>query len=295
MKKYLIAGIIALIMIMPISGAVNIFSTNEVEETQINNLGADFTHAVIGEYVTTTSCPHCPTASSQLYSIYDSGDYDFYYVTMVADENPRVYNRASELGVTAVPDVYFDGGYENILGEQVDEQPYRNAIVQCGEREVPDIGLDVDVVWKGNGILKITVTIENNEPEEFDGHLRVYIVEPESRWDDSSSNPYHFGVLDIPIDRDAALVQGQPKPLGDTYTFTRTWFGSLYGFGDITEDNTMVIAAVFEKDSDYAVQTAAAEPTTSEGFQFIFSGKLINLLLQLIRENGILSRLLNLS
>lgn len=295
MNKYLITIIMAFIIIVPVAGATNILSSDEAEAQTQTNTFYDFTHTVIAEYGTMTTCPYCVTAASQLYNIFNSGDLDFYYVSLVWDTgNINVRDRLKELGVTGVPDVYFDGGYRNVGSAQTTEQPYRDAITQCGEREVPDIDVDVDVIWKGSGILKITVTVENNDPEEFSGHLRVYIVEKESRWNDNGGNPYHYAALDIPIDRGLAVVsQSQPKPLGDTYTFKRTWFGFLHGFGDITQENTMVIAAVFDKDSDYAVQTAVAEPT-AEGFQFIFSERPMILLFQLLKEHGILSRLLNL-
>ena len=294
MKKYLMVGIVAFIMIMPMIGASEEFST---ERTEIIEPSATFesTHTVLIEYVGQTTCGYCPTASNQLSSIYAAGDLDFYYVSMILDVNPRVYPRVQELGVTGTPDVYFDGGYRNIIGAQGDEQPYRNATTQSGEREVPDIDIDVDVQWIGGGTLKISVTVTNNEAEEYDGHLRVYIVEPEARWEYVGGGDIHYGVLDIPIDRSLAMPQGQIRPLGDTYTFSKTWFGFLYGFGDITQNNIMVIAAVFDKDTGHAVQTASVEPTVASGalFQFISSRPMM-ILFQLMREQGILSRLLNL-
>ena len=250
-------------MLVPLTGAENVLPEIMIKTpSSISN--EDFTHSVLAEYATTTTCGYCPTASNQLYSIYNSGDYEFYYISLVANANPKIYGRVTELGVSSVPDVYFDGGYVNILGAQIDEQPYRNAIVNCGERTVPDLDVDVSVEWIGGGTLKITVTVQNNEVEEYNGHLRVYIVEPESRWDDADGNPYHFGALYIPIDKPLAVPYSQPGILGETYTFTKTWFGALHGFGDITQDNTLVIATVFDEDTDYAVQTATAEPTSSE-------------------------------
>jgi len=102
MKKYVIAGVLAILMIMPIIGAANI--TNNKIEVQSSDIlsGDDFTHTVIGEYVTTTSCGYCPTASSQLYSIYNSEDYEFYYITLVADMNSKIYSRVTELGTTGL-------------------------------------------------------------------------------------------------------------------------------------------------------------------------------------------------
>jgi len=202
MKKYLVAIVIVLILLLPAVGASNLLVSDKTEiKTPLNILEDDFTHSIIGK--------------------------------------------------------------------QDDEQPYRNAIQQCGNRDVPDIDVDVNVQWKGNAILKISVTVQNNEPEDYNGYLRVYIVEIESRWNDASGNPYHFGVLYIPIEKSLAMPRAQVKPLGDSYTFTRTWIGALYGFGDVTQDNVMVIASVFDPDSDYAVETAADTPTSS-GYNNIF-------------------------
>lgn len=264
MKKYLILSIVALVLMLPITGASTILSTNEAAETPSNMSYEEVTHTVFVEYASLTTCGPCVTASAQLYSIYNSGDLDYKYVTLVADEgNYRITGRVTALGVVAVPDVFFDGGYKRIKGSQGSELPYRNAITQSGERAVPDIDIDVDVTWLGGGRLKIKVTVVNNEVDEFKGHIRTYVVEKESRWNDNSGNPYHYAALDIPIDKDINVVMIEPQQLGDTYTFSKTWFGSLYGFGDITKENTIVIAAVYDGESDYAVQTASAEPTGS--------------------------------
>lgn len=285
MKKYLIIGITILMMVTPLAAASpHAMSAVKAGVKQVRMSQEDFTHTVMVEYGTTTTCPYCVIASGQLYSIYNSGDLDFYYVSLVYDKgNANVRSRLQELGVSSIPDVYFDGGYKRMLGAQQDEQPYRNAITQCGERTVPNINVDVNVEWKGGGTLKITVNVLNNEPSDYNGHLRVYVVEKESRWDDNGGNPYHFGVLDIPIDRSLSISQsqqqGQPSPLGGTtYTFVKTWRGALYGFGDITKDNTMVIASVFDPDSGYAVQTAAAEPTSGGGSSVTLSSQMQQLL-----------------
>jgi hypothetical protein len=291
MKKYLISGILALIVLMPIIGAGEVFTSEiskEFEPSSTNEL----THTVLIEYVGQTTCGYCPTASNQLSSIYDAGDLDFYYVSMILDVNPRVYPRVQELGVTGTPDVYFDGGFNSIVGAQTDEQPYRTAITQSGERVVPDIDIDVSAEFKGGGTIKISVTVTNNEAEEYDGHLRVYIVEPEARWEYNVGGDIHYGVLDIPIDKSLALPQGgQYRPLGDTYTFTKTWLGAIFGFNDITEDNIKVIAAVFDGETDHAVQTAAAEPTSStEQFNFFENFRIFRFL----KERGFFLRFFNL-
>lgn len=272
MKKNLLVAIAIIILVTPVAAASTMMSTSMKTATiqQMNVPLENFTHTVMVEYGTTTTCPYCVIASGQLYSIYNSGDLDFYYVSLVGDQgNSNVWGRLQELGISSIPDVYFDGGYRHLLGAQSTEQPYRNAISTCGEREVPDIYIDVDVEWKGAGTLKILVTVTNNEAEDYNGHLRVYVVEKTSRWDDNSGNPYHFAVLDIPIDSDLTVVESQQGYTLDarasTYTFKKTWFGALHGFGDITQDNVMVIASVFDPDSEDAVQAAAAEPTLADG------------------------------
>jgi hypothetical protein len=35
--------------------------------------------------------------------------------------------------------------------------------------------------------------------QPYNGYLRVYVVEPTSRWDNYDADPYHFGFLDFAI------------------------------------------------------------------------------------------------
>ena len=276
-------------LMIPVVSATDISIEKKSEKT--STLRQDFTHTVFVEYGSMTTCPPCITASAQLYSIYNSEDLDFNYVTLLWDEgNYNVRGRLLELGVVAVPDVYFDGGYKRVEGPQTNVTPYRSAITNSGERDVPDIDIDVDVTWLGGGKLKIGVTVINNDVEEFNGRIRTYIVEKESRWDDYGGNPYHYVALYIPIDKTLAVVKSRARRLGDTYTISKTWWGSLYGFGDIKQENIVVIAALFEKDTKYVVQTASAEPTTTSS-----NYRPINLMiLRLLERFLVLERLINL-
>jgi len=276
MKKIIILSVMVLIFFMPLTGAVNI-STNIEKEKNLTNkniFNEDFTHTVLAEYISKSTCPYCPQASSQLYSIYNSDDYDFYYLTIITDKlaelsllaQSNIMNRIRDLGVKYVPDVYFDGGYKHEQGAQPNSDQYISDIVQCGGRDTPDIDLNLEVEWKSKGAIKINVNVQNNEPEEYNGRLMVYITEIESQWTDAQNDQYHFAVLDIPLDKSLALVkknskakiESQIQPLAKTYTFTKWWFG------DITQDNTRVIATVLDKETGYAVQTASATPSPSE-------------------------------
>ena len=279
MKRIFVVSVMAIILLMPLIGAVNLTKSDEDNQELVKNISTyDFTHTVLVEYASKSTCPHCPTASSQLYSIYDSGDYPFYYVTMVTDKiaslplgaQSRIYPRINELGVEYIPDVYFDGGLIQLTGKQSDEQPYRDSIIQSGERAVPDIDVSVNVDWIGIGIIKISVTVQDNEVEKYEGKLRVYVTKIESEWTDALDNPYHYTVLDIPVDKSLTVVHQnvkkqdiQNQDLEGSYTFTKIWAG------DITKDNCMVVAAVFDKDTDYAVQAASAFPSSANTFDKI--------------------------
>ena len=76
----------------------------------------------------------------------------------------------------------------------------------------------------------------------YTGHLRVYVVEPVSRWKDNNGGPYHFGFLGFAFNDDISI---DPQ---DTLQKSLTWNG------DVTEDNVMVIAVVSnsEQHQEYA-------------------------------------------
>ncbi|UCF49458.1 MAG: hypothetical protein JSU91_06850 [Thermoplasmatales archaeon] len=277
MKKILLASVLALMLVIPVANAIDISKEN-ITENPISPM-QEFTHTVFVEYGSLTTCGPCVIASAQLYSIYNAGDLDFYYTTLVWDEgNLNVRGRLAALGVVGVPDVFFDGGYKRIIGGQASEFPYRSAITESGERDVPDIDISLDVTWLGGAKIKIDIVVVNNEVEEFNGRIRTYIVEKESRWNDYSGNPYHYAALDIPIDKSLAVVKTRARPLGETYTISKTWRGNLLGFGNITQENTMVIVAIFDPDNDYVVQTAAAEPVSQIGNYEQFNLMIIKLL-----------------
>ena len=289
MRKYLVGIIMILLLMVPIAGASNIFSINNLKkETSSSNFNAEFTHKVFVEYGTMTTCGPCVTANAQLYSIYSSGDLDFNYVTLVWDEGvKKVHNRLKDLGVVSVPHVFFDGKFKNILGGQSSETPYRNAITLSGNRTVPDIDISISTIWKGGGTLKITVNINNNGPDTYNGHLRVYVTEIVSRWNDNSGKPYHYAALDIPLDKTVSLTAG-------TSTYEKTWLGGFWGFGDITRDNIIVMATLFDASTDYVVDTTGAKPTTCSSKSIIPSALLPNIF-EIVMDNfPLLAKMLSL-
>jgi hypothetical protein len=99
-----------------------------------------------------------------------------------------------------------------------------------------------------------------NTNRPYDGTLRVYVVEPESRWDDYDGNPYHFAVLDIALEETLSIE------FMDTYNTQLNWKGSDYGYDNIQEDNIMVIAAVFNPESNKRY----ANPPTKNPFNAFY-------------------------
>jgi len=123
MKKIMPICIIG-ILILSGFGAVALNVDNEkldFDTVDFENTGGgsrDFTHTVLAEYATATWCGYCHHAHTALKNIYASGDYPFYYVSLVRDMNPSVVDPRinNELNLYGYPTVYFDGGAEVEVG-----------------------------------------------------------------------------------------------------------------------------------------------------------------------------------
>lgn len=218
------------------------------QESDMSNLV--FTHTVLGEYCTTTTCGYCPTASAQIYQVYNMG-YQFYYVSLVSNMNPYASGRLGELGVTGVPTVAFDGGYTKIVGAQSSYTVYQNAVINCGARTVANIDLDIDAFWLGSGEIQVNVEVTNNGASTYNGHLHVYVTEKTSRWNDASGAPYHFAMIN-----NYALNQNVQVPSSSTQTYSNLWDG----YSDISISNIKLIASVFSQSNMYTDETTATDP-----------------------------------
>ncbi len=87
--------------------------------------------------------------------------------------------------------------------------------------------------------------------------LRVFVVEPESRWADNTGYYYYdFGFLDFGIDTALSL------PYLGSYQTTRTWTCPL-GLGHIDSSNIMVMAVLFNQESG---GTNYSDPPASSPF-----------------------------
>jgi len=209
--------------------------------------------AVFCEEGTATWCVGCPNTAEALHEIYNS-DSSFYYVAMVTDKNDKAAGRLEEYNPVGYPTSFFDGGYSVVFGGKSGTEPYQSAIDECRSRESPNVDISVDVSWLGDATIDISITIHGNS---YQGHLRAYVVEPRSRWNDHDGNPYHFGFLDFAVDKDVD-VEG-------TLSEQTTWNGSDAGYGDITRDNIMVIAVLFDSEghTSYSDPPSNSHPFTA--------------------------------
>jgi len=257
-SKVVGVSIILLILFSTASGLQ--VSTNKLEEinSDMNNSALQLvkasTHTVFAEACTASWCPPCATASAAMNEIFYSGDYDFYYVSLVLDKNSYANARCNELDVQYIPDYVFDGGYTRHVGSIGLPSAYITRIVNSGRRDVADIDLDLAITWKGNADIDIDLNIKNNEASTYNGHLHVYVTEIESRWNTNSGDPYHFAMIGK-----YAFNENINIDTGATSEFSTTWEGSKYGLSDLKEDNIMVIATVYNSENkNYIDETTAA-------------------------------------
>lgn len=235
------------------------------------------THKVLGEFAADTTSGDCQYAHGALKELFTEAGHEFYYVSLVTDKNSKALERCvTDYNVYDYPTLYFDGGYEVDLGAgsvPSAKAAYDASLGLCEARAVPDIDVDLKVEWLGSAKMSVCATVHNNESQMYEGYIRVYITEIESSmgWNDSAGNPYTFAFLDYAFEQDIDVFPN------NAWGICVQWDGSLHGFGGITYDNIMVIAAVFNDTphqgysnppnqnpftAHYADETAAARPNS---------------------------------
>jgi hypothetical protein len=250
-KKWLILAVATLLILMSFPN----FSSIKIVRNDIDKDNKDAmadnsnkgTHTVLAEYGTATWCGFCKYAHAALKNIWAGGQQDFYYVVFVNDVNPYCAPRMTEYNLYGYPTVWFDGGYQVVVGAgstAAAEANYNAAIDTSEVRAVYDVDAQLSVEWQGSATMSIDVSVLNNEGSTYDGHIRVYVTEIENTqgWTDTWGYPYTYAFLNYALDQDISIGAG------NTWSDSTIWNGNDYGFGSITDDNIMVIAAVFNDD-----------------------------------------------
>ncbi|MFX1495879.1 MAG: hypothetical protein ACFFBZ_16465, partial [Promethearchaeota archaeon] len=243
----------------------------------------------------------CAIAHSALKIIYANEWHPFYYIALVCSKNKHAHQRAvNEMGLWGYPTVFWDGGYKTNMGASSIEDAldtYNNSIIKCGERNVKNIDLSLNVEWHGavnndpkNGEtevpiekilcwtiseMAIDVEVTNNETSQYNGHLHVYVTEVNSTmWNDNYGNPYTFAFLDYAFNQDVTLSTG--GEWSDSINWDGMDYDDGYGnyFKNIIQDNIMVVAAIFDEDNDdYVDETTgflAGDGTDPKTFDVYF-------------------------
>ena len=258
----------------------------EPGETGYNTVNEDFTHTVFVEEGTAGWCRYCPAMAEALNSVYQSGDYPFYFVALITEDrqgavvSQEAKNRLkNDYNFYGYPSAFFDGGKKVLVGGYDTESYYRSRIEQCGRGDVHELGLSVSVEWLGNGNLGISVNITNNEeivnnaPDNPDiqgpasGKIKEEQVFTVSTADPEGDDVYYW-IEWYDGDPDGSW-QG-PYDSGEEVPFSHTW----------TEKGTYTVRVkakdIYGTESDWS--TLEVNMPKLRGFSNIFSLKLFDYL-----------------
>ncbi|UCD14048.1 MAG: hypothetical protein JSW60_01130 [Thermoplasmatales archaeon] len=208
--------------------------------------GDGYTRKVFVEESTSTTCKNCPIVADVLHELYDPDNPDFYYVSLVWDENSKAENRVTkDYNRLGDPTVFIDGGYEVIMGTKDFKPTFEQKLLNAAARDAPEIHIKVNAEWNESRTeLTTTVNIENKESESYTGRLRVYITEEQSRWISVvSGEPFEFAFIDYAINEDATIQSNEKK------TISKIWDASKTPYSDVDPVNLWIIAAIFSSDS----------------------------------------------
>jgi hypothetical protein len=244
---------------------------SESSDNKIESNDRSYTHFVLGEYGTMTTCVPCKYAHRALQYLWQNRtnwDLPFYYITYVYDKNNWSYQRMkNELDLQASPTLFWDG--ESAMAK------YNVSILAAASRAVKDIDINLNVTWQGavnevpnsgatgvpveqilrwnNSEFKINIEVICNEPDGYNGHLHVQVTEKESEWyKDHYQDPETFEFKDYAYNGDVTF-----SGIG-TWTKTIYWDGCDHHdkdsppryFNHVKQDNIMVFATIFDKDNN---------------------------------------------
>jgi len=211
-----------------------------VDNSDNGNNGENSTHYVFIEEGTATDCKSCPNVANILHELYESGKYNFYYVSLINDRSSEAQTRLSiDYDIYGTPAVFIDGGYKVIVGGLYSKSKYEQAILEAGSRDASNIQVTVSAKYDNNTDKLITeVNVKNNEKETYSGRLKVYLTEIVSQWKGYDGKPYHYGFVEYAINEAVSVVANGEK------NFSKTQSVSNYDY-----ENLMIMAVVFNSKS----------------------------------------------
>jgi hypothetical protein len=300
MRKKIIYIVISMFILTSIFGAMSAQKLPKTsEQTEPENTAS--THTILAEFGTFTTCTYCKYAHEALIYLFRSENYPFYYVTHVYDVNVHAYGRVkNELKLTSSPTVFWDGGWRKDIGSPSNAsaiEDYKKSIFKCENVSVKNIDLSVEGAWLGavnndpadsainipigtylnwtNSEFVVNVSATNNEASSYNGHLHVYVCDHKSSmdWYDTADRLYTMTFLDYAFNQNLALGSGS------TWTDSEKWDGldhtnGTHYYENVTEENTWLVAALFDRDNENYVDEAAGyrlgEDTDPKTFSVYF-------------------------
>ena len=199
----------------------------------------ELVHNVFIEEGTGTWCSNCPEVANILHELYASGDYNFYYVSLIEDKNSEAKSRLEEdYNIYSYPSVYIDGGYDLVLGAN-EKSVFEERISKAQIREVPELYLNVTAqLGESSKETNISVEIINYEDYTYTGRLKLYLTERNSIQYWGGQGIYHFGLIKIIYNEEINISSKEEKNIDKIYDFT-----------EFDIDNLMVIGVIFNSES----------------------------------------------
>lgn len=205
----------------------------------------ELTHTVFIEEATGETCKYCPGVSELIHELYNSGDYNFEYVSLVVQHEPAYKRLKDDYNNLAQPTVYIDGGYKVVPGggeekSDVDASKFIEAIRAAELRNVPKIKVNVTASYETNSSSFTTnVIVKNLEDDTYNGTLKVYLAEIVSRWDYQTGGTINHGFIDYIINEKFSVDSGEEySPASKDWDLT-----------DLNPENLMVVAVVFNPEA----------------------------------------------
>ncbi len=132
----------------------------------------ELVHNVFIEEGTGTWCSNCPKVANILHDLYESGKYNFYYVSLINDTNSEANSRLKDdYNIYGYPTVYIDGGYDLVFGAK-EKGVFEDSISKAQKREIPELYLNVTAqLEENNKETNISIEIINYEEKSYNGRL----------------------------------------------------------------------------------------------------------------------------
>jgi len=219
----------------------------------VTNPVEDLEHFVLVEEATATWCVNCPAVAEILHELYESNEYNFYYVSLIEDKNSKAHDRCEQdYNVWGYPTVYIDGGYKVIVGEQ-DKSVFEEKISSAENRDVPAISLEVSAELDDvTNHSTITIALDNYESETYNGLLRVYLTE-EISIANYDGEAYHFGFIDYIIEDEEVSIGSDGQKI----------ITQSYDTSTLDVENLMIIAAIFNTEFSDKYSNPDSDPKTN--------------------------------